>query len=239
MKMNIDNDIFTHKSLPVFLEEAREILDYMQGLGYDKLKALWKCSDKLARLNYNYIMNMDLESNLTPALLAFEGIQYKYMAPSIFSYDELDYIENHLRILSGFYGILRPFDGVSPYRLEMKSRFSDWTYPTLYNFWDKKLAEELSREANYIIDLASKEYSQAIKSHLPKDIPLIKCIFGELIDQKVVEKGVFVKMARGEMVRYMAEENIKDLEKLKKFNRLNYSYKDELSNNESYVFIKN
>lgn len=236
--MKIDNDTFAHRQMPVFIEKTQILLDYLEDLGYEELKSIWKCSDKLAKENFDRIKNMDLYNNLTPAILSFEGLQYKYMAAGVFTYGELDYIEEHLRILSGFYGILRPFDGIVPYRLEMKSKLMDWQYKSLYEFWQGKIAESIFSETDCIINLASKEYSDNICKYLNEDVKVINCVFGEFIDGRVIEKATLIKMARGEMVRFMAENNIKDVEELKKFDRLTYLYRDDLSDKRTYVFIK-
>ncbi|HEY8363533.1 MAG TPA: peroxide stress protein YaaA [Tissierellaceae bacterium] len=237
-KMKVDNDVLLHKSMPIFIDEAQELLNYMRKLTYDELKSLWKCNDSIARLNYGRIRNMDLYNNLTPAILSYEGIQYQYMAPGVFEYEELDYIEEHLRILSGFYGVLRPFDGVAPYRLEMQAKPINWKYKSLYEFWGDKIANELFNESRLILNLASKEYSKCVSCYLKKDIRFVTCVFGELINGKVVEKGTLVKMARGEMVRFMAENKIIDIEDIKAFNRLGYVFKEELSDESNFVFIK-
>ena len=140
---------------------------------------------------------MDLNKRLTPAILSYEGIQYQYMAPAIFEKGMLDYIQEHLRILSGFYGVLRPMDGVTPYRLEMQARASIDGSKNLYDFWGEELYEEVRDESGIIINLASKEYSKAIEGFLtPKDT-MITCVFGDLEDGKVVQKGTYAKMARG------------------------------------------
>lgn len=236
--MKIKNDIFTHRQLPVFLKESEEVLGYLQTLSYEELKVLWKCSDKLAKLNFNRIKNMDLYNNLTPAIVAFEGLQYQYMGAEILTYRELDYIEKHLRILSGFYGILRPFDGIVPYRLEMQSKPLDWKYKTLYEFWGDKIAKDIFSESDCIINLASKEYSKSISSYLSKDTKMINVKFAELIDGRAIEKGTFAKMARGEMVRFMAENESQRPEDIKKFDRLDYVYNADLSDDNNYVFIK-
>lgn len=235
--MKIDNDGLIHRQMPRFLEETQLLLDYLKSLNYNELKSIWKSSDNIAKKNYEIIKNMDLNSNLTPAILSFEGLQYRYMGAGVFTYDELDYIEKHLRILSGFYGILCPFDGVVPYRLEMQSKFLNWKYKDLYEFWKDKIARNLLSQSNCIINLASKEYSKSISKYLNEDIKFIDCIFGELIDGKVIQKGTLAKMARGEMIRFMAENNIEDEKDIKKFNRLSYTYKEELSDENSYVFI--
>lgn len=237
-KMKVDNDGFGPRGPAIYLEETKILLDYLQSLSYKELKAIWKCSDKLASKNFEIIKNMDLENNLSPAVLSFEGLQYQYMSAGVFTYRELDYIQDHLRILSGFYGILKPFDGIVAYRLEMQAKLLGFSHESLYDFWKDKIAKNILEESDLIINLASKEYSKAVSKYLPKGTRFINCIFGELIEGKLKEKGTLAKMARGEMVRFMAEENILDPEDIKSFNRLGYLYRDDLSDENSYVFIK-
>jgi cytoplasmic iron level regulating protein YaaA (DUF328/UPF0246 family) len=236
--MNVDTDSLDYNQLPEFIQNTEIILKYLKKLNYDELKSIWKCSDKLADLNYKRIKSMDLYKGLTPAILSFEGLQYKYMGSGVFSTKEFEYLEEHLRILSGFYGIIRPFDGVVPYRLEMKSRLSSDNLDSLYDFWGDKLAKQLFSESNTVVNLASKEYSDSISKYLNVDINFITCAFGEIINDKVKEKGTLAKMARGDMVRYMAENQIKHVEDIKKYNRLGYNFIEDLSDKNTYVFIK-
>lgn len=238
-KMNID-DIFEYRSKPVFFEQAEEIMNYMKNLSYDECKTIWKCSDKLAQLNYDRVVNMDLNYRLTPALFSYEGIQYQYMGARVLSRDALEYLQDNLRILSGFYGILKPLDGIVPYRLEMQSKFINYKNKDLYEYWADKIANSLFEETNLIINLASKEYSKCVEKYL-KNSPgtkFITCVFGEINGDKVIEKGTLAKMARGEMVRYLAQNNVYDLEGLKRFDKLGYKYSQEKSNENTYVFIK-
>ena len=239
-KMNIDDDIFEYRSKPVFFEQAEEIMNYMKNLSYDECKTIWKCSDKLAQLNYDRVVNMDLNYRLTPALFSYEGIQYQYMGARVLSRDALEYLQDNLRILSGFYGILKPLDGVVPYRLEMQAKFINYKNKDLYEYWADKIANSLFEETNLIINLASKEYSKCVEKYL-KNSPgtkFITCVFGEIKGDKVIEKGTLAKMARGEMVRYLAQNKICDLEGLKRFDKLEYKYSQEKSNEKTYVFIK-
>ena len=239
-KMNIDDDIFEYRSKPVFFEQAEEIMNYMKNLSYDECKTIWKCSDKLAQLNYDRVVNMDLNYRLTPALFSYGGIQYQYMGARVLSRDALEYLQDNLRILSGFYGILKPLDGVVPYRLEMQSKFINYKNKDLYEYWADKIANSLFEETNLIINLASKEYSKCVEKYL-KNSPgtkFITCVFGEIKGDKVIEKGTLAKMARGEMVRYLAQNKICDLEGLKRFDKLGYKYSQEKSNEKTYVFIK-
>ena len=123
-KMNIDTDSFAVEALPQFLAETERLKKAMQAMPDQELQALWKCNDTIAKLNVERLRNMELRRNLTPAILAYEGIQYQYMAPGVMETGQLKYLREHLRILSGFYGLLRPFDGVTPYRLEMQAKLS-------------------------------------------------------------------------------------------------------------------
>ena len=182
---------------------------------------------------------MDLRSRLTPAVLAYEGIQYQYMAPGVFTDREYDYVQEHLRILSGFYGVLRPFDGVTPYRLEMQAKLRVGEYKDLYAYWSDSLAKHLFVETDCIVNLASREYSLCVSKYLPDSVRFITCVFGEEKDGKVIEKGTMYKMARGEMVRFMVEHQITKPEQIKAFDRLNYQYDKARSDEKTFVFLLN
>ncbi len=194
--------------------------------------------DQIARLNFERIRSMDLYNGLTPAILAYEGIQYRYMAPSVFENKSFEYIQEHLRILSGFYGILKPFDGITPYRLEMQAKLKVGERDSLYDFWGSSLVDKLIIGGEPIINLASKEYSRCISKYVSKDVQFVSCVFGEYVGDKILEKGTAVKMARGEMVRFMAEKQIENLSDIKTFDRLKYKFSPEQSDSNTYVFIK-
>jgi cytoplasmic iron level regulating protein YaaA (DUF328/UPF0246 family) len=236
-KMKTDRDSLPWKALPVFIKHAEELSAELRKLSAEELKRLWKCNDSILQQNVERLQNMDLRTCLTPAILAYEGIQYRYMAPGVFSDREYDYIQNHLRILSGFYGILKPFDGVTPYRLEMQAKLRIGDQKDLYAYWAGSIAAELLADTDCVINLASKEYSVCISRYLGQNVRFITCIFGEEKDNKILEKGTLCKMARGEMVRYMAEHQISDPEKIKSFDRLNYRFSPERSDERTYVFL--
>ena len=238
-KMNIDTDTLAFRSMPSFLSETEELLAWMLRLTFAEAKAVWKCNDKIAEQNYRRFQEMDLERNLTPAVIAYEGIQYQYMAPAVFGGAQTDYIQEHLRILSGFYGVLKPFDGVTPYRLEMQAKASE--AGDLYKFWGDKLYREVAgeeKDGGLILNLASKEYSKCIEKYLTPEDTYVTVVFGELADGKVKQKGTLAKMARGEMVRYLAENKVEDPERIKGFDRLGYCFEETLSNEKEYVFLK-
>ena len=237
-KMRVDTDSLPVRSLPVFLEETEILFQELRSKSPEELKKLWKCNDQIAALNVQRLQNMDLRRNLTPAVLAYEGIQYQYMAPNVFTAREFNYIQEHLRILSGFYGVLRPFDGVTPYRLEMQAKLKVCDAKDLYSYWNSKISEKIFAETNCVINLASKEYSVCVSKYLRPGICFITCVFGEEKEEKIVEKGTMCKMARGEMVRYMAEHQIQRPEDIRSFDRLGYVFDPERSDETTYVFIK-
>lgn len=237
-KMKRKEDILPYKNVPFFIKEAEMLFSYMKEMSFTELKELWKCSDKLVEENENNLQDANLRKNLSPAILSYEGIQYKYMAPPVFEKQAFIWLEKHLRILSGFYGALCPFDGVVPYRLEMQARFHQKEIDNLYDFWREKLADYVLKDCDCLINLASKEYSKSILKYVPENIRVITCVFGEIIDGKIKEKGTYAKMARGSLVRYMAEHQINDPEQIKQFDELGYQYKKEYSSNTKYVFCK-
>ena len=237
-KMRVDTDSFPIQALPDFLPETERLLASLRDMTPKELQVLWKCNDSIAALNVERLSGMDLRRGLTPAILSYEGIQYQYMAPGVFEAGQFDFIQEHLRILSGFYGLLRPFDGVTPYRLEMQAKLAVDGSRDLYTFWSHKLAQRLAEETDFVLDLASKEYSRAVEPYLPANVRLLRCIFGERQGNKIVEKGTMCKMARGQMVRWLAENNVTDPADIREFHDLGYRYAPAESGENHYIFIR-
>lgn len=239
-KMNIDTDSVAVGGLPVLLDRTEQIKAWIQGKTYDELKCLWKCNDKIAEENFERFSHINLHKNLTPAAISYEGIAYQYMAPAVFDESQWTYVQEHLRILSGFYGILRPLDGVTPYRLEMQAKAEIGGYKNLYDFWGSSLYDALIEDEDepLIIDLASSEYSKCIEKYLkPKD-RYIHVVFGQLKDGKVIQKATMAKMARGEMVRFMSVVKAKDTEAMKDFSAFDFCFEPSLSNENKLVFVQ-
>jgi cytoplasmic iron level regulating protein YaaA (DUF328/UPF0246 family) len=235
-KMNIDTESLEVHGMPVFLEDTKAVMEAVRQLTYPEVKDLWKCNDKLAELNYHRFSNMKLDCSLTPAVLAYEGLQYQHMAPAVFTDAALSYIEEHLRILSGFYGVLKPMDGVTPYRLEMQARLPVEKSRNLYEFWGERIYREILDEDRTIINLASKEYAQCVERYLMPQDQYVTIEFGELIDGKIKQKGTFAKMARGEMVRFMAERQVTRLDEIKEFAELGLRFDEKISREDKYIF---
>lgn len=238
-KMQADPYGLAPAALPLFIEQAEQLFKQLRTMSYGELKALWQCNDKIAAWNEEQLRHMDLRRNLTPALFAYHGIQYRYMAPTVFTEQELSYVQEHVRILSGFYGVLRPLDGVTPYRLEMQAKLTIGGQTGLYDFWGDIIARQLISESDTIINLASEEYSRSVTRYLPESVRCVTCRFGEWSNGKVIEKGTRCKMARGEMVRFLAEHQAQKPEEMKAFARLGYRFSPEKSTEDLFVFLKN
>ena len=178
-QMRVDTDTFACKEIPVFPEKTEILMKYISGLSYEEQKKLWACNDRIAGENAERFRNMDLRKGLTPAILAYDGIQYTYMAPAVFEDGQFDYVQEHLRILSGFYGVVKPLDGVVPYRLEMQAKAKLPGFRNLYEFWGEDLYREVMDESRVLVNLASKEYSKCIEKYLKPGDRYITCIFGE------------------------------------------------------------
>ena len=238
-KMRVERDFLPPETQPVLLERSAQLLAYLRTLSLPELKKLLACNETLAQDAYGNFQAMCLEQGETPAVFAYDGIQYKYMAPGLFTQNQLDYIRDHLRILSGFYGVLRPFDGVSPYRLEMQAKVKTGFCQNLYQFWGDSLGESLLHEDPVLVNLASEEYAKGVRPYVKGKARFVTCVFGEETQPgKFVEKGVYVKMARGEMVRFAAERSVETPEELQEFDRLGYQFAPELSQEETYVFCR-
>ena len=235
-KMITDTDSIAAVELPEFIDRTAEILSWMKSQSKEELKSIWKCNDKIAEQNFHRLENMDLYNMLTPAVLSYEGIAFQYMAPSVFENRQFDYIQNHLRILSAFYGVLKPMDGVTPYRLEMQAKAEIEDTKNLYDYWGESLYRSVIDDDRVMINLASKEYSKCIEKYLLDKDKYITVTFCEQSGDKLVTKGTYAKMARGEMVRYMAEKEIENPTDIQKFDRLGYIIRGDLSSESGYVF---
>ena len=237
-QMRVDTDTFACREIPVFPEKTKILMKYISGLSYEEQKKLWACNDRIAGENAERFRNMDLRKGLTPAILAYDGIQYTYMAPAVFEDGQFDYVQEHLRILSGFYGVVKPLDGVVPYRLEMQAKAKLPGFRNLYEFWGEDLYREVMDESRVLVNLASKEYSKCIEKYLKPGDRYITCIFGEPEGDKIVQKGVYAKMARGEMVRFMAGMQAETPEQMKDFSWSGYRFEEGRSSETEYVFLR-
>lgn len=257
-KMNVVDDALGWRALPRFVDHAAELAEAVRALSYDEAKALWQCSDALAELNYERFRTLDLRSGLlTPAVLAYEGIQYQHLAPQVMTATQLAYVEERLRILSGFYGVLRPLDGVVPYRLEMQAKLQVGDAKNLYAYWGDALYRALAEDADVIANLASVEYAKAVVPHAEKaaaesvatagaggmgsrtGVRVLTCLFGTVDGRgRLVQRSTAAKAARGSMVRWCAEQGIERPDDLRAFDALGYRHAPDRSDENTLVFVQ-
>lgn len=236
-KMRIDPDSFPVQTQPQYRRQTAQILARLRQLSYDEVRTLWQCSDKIAKPNYQWLQEMDLTHRQTPALFSYSGLQYSYMAPDIFTQPALDYAQNNLRILSGFYGILRPFDGIVPYRLEMQAHLQVEHKADLYAYWGNQLYQALTPRPEPIVNLASLEYAKAIRPYLSPGQAMIDVVFASQINGRLKTKATLAKMARGAMVRFLAEHQITAPTDLKYFDHPDYRFDKTMSTPTKFIFV--
>ena len=239
-KMHVDTDSLAPEGLPQFLSEARRLLSALRAMPGPALQALWNCNDAIAALNMERLRHMDLERDLTPAILSYEGIQYQYMAPGVFETGQFEFIQEHLRILSGLYGVVRPLDGVAPYRLEMQAKLAVDGARNLYEFWGDSLSRVLAAETDVIVNLASVEYAKAVVPSADRcGARVLTCLFGTVdARDRLVQRSTAAKAARGTMVRWCAENAIKEPADLQAFDALGYAFDPARSTDDCYVFVQ-
>ena len=254
-QMRAAQDAFEVLGIPPFVRETarlhRALLDIERNEGSGSLQALWNVSDKLLGLCLNtlhefgpILKNGDLDNpalarHLSPAVMSYHGIQYQSMAPEVMDSAQLAWLQDHLWIISGLYGCVRPFHGVSPYRLEMGARLSVDGARDLYAFWGNRLAQAIAPAGSdtTIVNLASAEYAKAVLPHAAQDTTVITCFFGEGVrNDKPVQRSTASKKARGSMMRWMAENKLEDVSGLTAFD-VGYRYFPELSNKNTLVFL--
>ena len=230
---------------PKLLDETAALLDETRRLSPADLTKLMKISDQLAELNYGRFQSFELpfnENNAKQAIFAFNGDTYVGFDAKTLEDDELDYAQDHLGILSGLYGLLRPRDLMQPYRLEMGTRLVNPRGKDLYAFWGSRITgainEALSGQSDpTVINLASNEYFKSVKKQ-ELDGEVITPVFKELKDGKAKVIGLMAKRARGMMARYIVDKRIENPKDLKKFTRGGYRYRASESTATEWVFMR-
>ena len=179
-KMIEDREALLPKDEPIFIKETKELLEYLISLDFVSAKKLLATNEKITIQNMERFANMNLESSLTPAIFAYDGIQYQYMGVSSLDDDMIEYLQDNLRTISGFYGVLIPLDKVTPYRLEMQAKVKIGNTKGLYNYWGRKIYDAIIDDSHIIVNLASKEYSKAVEKYLSTKDKFITCTFAQL-----------------------------------------------------------
>ena len=243
---------WTPMTQPVFADGAQLLVDRMRSMSFEELEALWRSSLKLDHRFAEELAALDVHHGTSPAILAFTGVEFRTMDPLTWESGAADWLQQHFRILSGLYGMLRPCDAVMPYRLEynmelrMPCRVTapgktvDEPAKTLFKFWGEAVTRELEGEGDvHVVNLASEEYAHAIKPWLSADTPMTTCVFLEpyALDKTEVQRGTNSKEARGTMARWMAENAVEDPAQLREFN-IGYRLDEARSGDGVLAFVK-
>ena len=223
---------------PMFLKEAGELLSFLRSLSDSEMAKVWKVKGALLSSSLSSLSMLSLEDIGSPAIFSYDGIQYTYMSPSSFTDSMLEYAEKNLRIISGLYGLLKPLDGVGTYRLEMESPISIPGYGDLYSYWGGKIASSLMEDERLLVNLASAEYSKAVLPYLPSTVTVVTPVFLDWEKGRYVSKGVYAKMERGEMVRFLAETGAETVEDIMKFSSRGYEFSRFLSDSNTLCFVR-
>ena len=225
-----------------FMLDTKELLEAIQKKEIDELQEVMQVSERLAFLNYNRFQDIQFPFNPEydrQAIVAFRGDVYEGLDADTLTDEELHFAQIHLRIISGFYGILRPLDLIQPYRLEMKTPLITQRGKNLYEFWGKFLTDYFNTRYpdDIIINLASQEYAKAIINRHFK-LKVITPIFKEEKDGELKVVAIYAKRARGKMARYIIQNKIKQPSKLKLFDEEGYKFDEELSSSTEWIFTR-
>lgn len=230
-------------SIPVFAKESERILKELKKRNLEELLQILCVKEPVAYKNMERYREIDYDDMGTAAFLTYSGIQFKYMKHRDFTDDDLFYANEHVRILSGFYGLLKPFDSIYPYRLEMQAKLPVGKYDDLYAFWRDKLMKEIRKEIRghsepIILDLCSQEYTKSFQPYLQKQDRYVRLTFRIIKNGKLKTEATQAKMARGAMVHDIVKYRMETLEDVKGFQSDGYQYQDHLSNDNELVFLK-
>ncbi|MCB1229788.1 MAG: peroxide stress protein YaaA [Verrucomicrobiae bacterium] len=230
---------------PEFLGESESLIKALRKKRRPELQALMGISENLADLNYRRYRDWSLpftEDNARPALLAFKGDVYTGFTLDEYTKRDFEFAQQHLRILSGLYGLLRPLDLMQPYRLEMGTGLKTARGKDLYAFWDRKITHALNEalretRSNHLINLASNEYFRSVRDDL-LDAEVVTPVFKDLKNGEYRIISFFAKKARGMMSDFLIRNRIKRPEDLKDFDRAGYRYNAALSEGTTWLFTR-
>lgn len=236
--MKTDLDVFQAKAQPQLMDKSKIVFNRLQEMQFDDLHTLWACSEKIARNSYEYLENFRIDQTGFPAIFSYHGIQYQYLAADVLTSEAILYLQKHLRIISAMYGILRPLDGIFPYRLEMQAKLTIGKYKNLYEFWSDSIYKTLVENSNCIVNLASQEYAKAIQPYAEDSIRWIDVFFYEVEQGVSKQKATLAKMARGEIIRFLAENQASEPECMKDFKGQGFVFSESRSHDSCFVFEK-
>ncbi len=233
------------KAMPKFHKRSLELINILKDKTREDIKGLMKLSDNLTELNYeryHAYSNKFNVKNSKAAMYAFQGDVFQGLAPEDFGESEIEFAENHFRVLSGLYGLLKPMDKMQAYRLEMGTRLNNDQGTNLYHFWGDQITDEINKllkniDDPFLVNLASNEYYEVVNKSKIK-YPILNFTFKEYRDGKLKFISFNAKKARGLMSRFIIKNNIRNKEDLKGFDLEDYTYESNLSSDIEYVYVR-
>ena len=236
----------SNHTAPQFLSQSSKLIKTLKDKEPKDIASLMGLSDKLATLNFDRYQSWkavkSVSSDAKPSMLVFKGDVYQGLGAEDFNAKHIKFAQKHLRILSGLYGILRPMDVIKPYRLEMGTKLQTSKGKNLYEFWGNSVQENVisdlvSQKSDLLINLASKEYFSVL-GKMPDYINVVSPVFKDFKNGKHKIISFYAKKARGLMAKWIIENNIRDFEKLSKFNLDGYYFSKKDSSATEPVFLR-
>lgn len=241
--LDFETEVEAAYTEPIMLKDSKMLIRNLKKKTVEDIKQLMKVSDNIASLNvgrYKTFKTPFTTENAKQAVFAFKGDVYTGLEAETFNEEDLAFAQDHLRILSGLYGLLKPLDLMQPYRLEMGTRLENRRGKNLYEFWGEKITNQINKDLSnekVIVNLASNEYFKSVK---PKKLKgqLLHIDFKDDKNGEYKTIGFFAKKARGWMANYIIKNKITDPEQLKGFHREGYLYNPDLSTESKWVLTR-
>lgn len=223
-------------SLPIETGKTQAIVDCVKHMDMEELMHMWGCSEAIAQMNLKRFETMDLHENLMSAIERYTGMQYKNLDYGSLSEEGKAYLNDHLRILSSFYGLLKPDDGIVTYRMDYNAKIEVNDTGSLYAYWGSIPYDLI--DDSVIVNLASDEYAKSVLPYIKEEDTMITIRFLQNRNGKLRSASTLAKQARGKFVRFMAENGIEDVNELKQFNDNGFVFDEELSDESAFIFIR-
>ena len=221
---------------PSFLSKTQKIVDVVQNMSKEQMKEMWGCSDKIVTLYQERFAKMHLKKECMPAIERYTGLQYRNLSYLTLTSEQKQYIQKHVRILSAFYGVERPEDGIVSYRMDMASKIAIDGSKNLYDYWGEQICR--SFKDDFIVNLASEEYADMVRPFIIKEDTFVTVSFKKVKNGKLRSESTLAKRARGSFLRFMAQNNVQSVEEMKRFQEMDFEYAEDISDNCSIVFIQ-
>ena len=224
-------------STPVFRTQAMRLAHSLKKLAPFELESLYKVSPQLGLKAYLDMQSFDFDTPVSSAATSYNGLAFTQLGAKNFTQQDMDFAQDHLRILSALYGVLRPGDGICPYRLQMQCKLCV-DGGNLYSFWANSLFNQLTKTHKVIINLASDEYAKAVLPYCGPDITVIDINFVTVKQGRQSVQATYAKMARGAMAKYMVVNRLQNPTDLQNFTDLGFCFEPKLSTPTKYTFLR-